>query len=591
VSPGRKSGRTDCTTKEAKVNGILSGQQRHGTRSWLGAAALAAGVVLVIAPQAAARALGVEPTGLRAQAPANDAFANAESLLGRGGLVSGSTVEATREPFEPGHGGYSAGASVWYQWTAPNHAQVQISTCDSSFDTILVVYTGTLGGLMEVGESDNNCGRGGSLLAFVASAGTTYRIAVDGAHGEQGEFALQWEHGPANDFFADATELVGQGGSVEGDNVLAGSEPGEPAHGGPGTRSVWYRWTAATTGPVVFETCSAAIDTLLAGYRGSSVSALTRIDSNDDFCAETGSLIGFDAVGGETYRIAVDGYNSETGEFLLRWLRAPYPPRNLARPEVLNPFPLDGTVLNGFEGVWEGAPTSFTFTWQSCDANLTSCQDVAQGRTLRVTAADIGRRFRFVVTAVNQSPYPATAFSDPTAAVRGAPPQNLALPTLSGLAHAGSDLVADPGTWIGTPPIAFQYQWQRCDSGGIGCVDIAGQTGAVIPLDDGVVGARVRVIVHAQNPYGGSAASAITTEVVAARARVAARRCVVPKLRRKTLAAARTALRRSGCSSGRIRRVYSRSIRRGRVVAQTPRAGARRAHGFKVRLDLSKGRR
>jgi PASTA domain len=104
-------------------------------------------------------------------------------------------------------------------------------------------------------------------------------------------------------------------------------------------------------------------------------------------------------------------------------------------------------------------------------------------------------------------------------------------------------------------------------------------------------GSRVRVIVHAENAYGWSAASAATTDVVAARAATAARRCVVPKLRGKTVASARAAMRRAGCSSGRIRRVYSQSIRKRRVVSQTPRASARRTHGFKVRLNLSKGRR
>lgn len=68
-----------------------------------------------------------------------------------------------------------------------------------------------------------------------------------------------------------------------------------------------------------------------------------------------------------------------------------------------------------------------------------------------------------------------------------------------------------------------------------------------------------------------------------------AARCVVPRLVGKTLAVARTALRRSRCTVGRIRRVRSRKARVGRVITQSPRAGSRRPRGTKV--SLSVGRR
>jgi subtilisin family serine protease len=64
-------------------------------------------------------------------------------------------------------------------------------------------------------------------------------------------------------------------------------------------------------------------------------------------------------------------------------------------------------------------------------------------------------------------------------------------------------------------------------------------------------------------------------------------RCVVPRLLGKTLPAARAALRRSHCAVGRIRRVRSRRV--GRIVAQSLRAGVRRARG--TRVNLSVGRR
>jgi PASTA domain/Divergent InlB B-repeat domain len=70
----------------------------------------------------------------------------------------------------------------------------------------------------------------------------------------------------------------------------------------------------------------------------------------------------------------------------------------------------------------------------------------------------------------------------------------------------------------------------------------------------------------------------------------AARTCRVPNVVGQRLATARTRIRRANCSVGRIR--YARSKRaRGRVIAQSPRPGARRPRGAKVNLAVSRGRR
>jgi Ca2+-binding RTX toxin-like protein len=68
-------------------------------------------------------------------------------------------------------------------------------------------------------------------------------------------------------------------------------------------------------------------------------------------------------------------------------------------------------------------------------------------------------------------------------------------------------------------------------------------------------------------------------------------RCVVPNVKRLTLRAARAALRKKRCSAGRIARAYSTRVKRGRVMAQKPRAGTRLPVRGKVRLTLSRGRK
>jgi hypothetical protein len=68
-------------------------------------------------------------------------------------------------------------------------------------------------------------------------------------------------------------------------------------------------------------------------------------------------------------------------------------------------------------------------------------------------------------------------------------------------------------------------------------------------------------------------------------------RCRVPNVRRKTLRAARVAIRRAGCTVGRVRAVRSARFRKGRVIRQGVRAGARVRRGSRVALVVSRGRR
>jgi hypothetical protein len=65
-------------------------------------------------------------------------------------------------------------------------------------------------------------------------------------------------------------------------------------------------------------------------------------------------------------------------------------------------------------------------------------------------------------------------------------------------------------------------------------------------------------------------------------------KCIVPRLRGKTLRAARIALVRARCGLGRVRRVRSRRSLRGRVISQSLRAGTRRPRGAKVNLVLGR---
>ncbi len=126
--------------------------------------------------------------------PANDAFANAIVItLNSTGTttVNGFNTNATKEPGEPSHAVNSGpsqadnpgGRSVWWRWTSPSAGNVTIDTRGSYCDTILGVYTGNaLGNLTRIANNDDvSAGTiQASTVTFAVTAGTAYRIAVDG---------------------------------------------------------------------------------------------------------------------------------------------------------------------------------------------------------------------------------------------------------------------------------------------------------------------------------------------------------------------------------------------------------------------------
>ena len=65
--------------------------------------------------------------------------------------------------------------------------------------------------------------------------------------------------------------------------------------------------------------------------------------------------------------------------------------------------------------------------------------------------------------------------------------------------------------------------------------------------------------------------------------------CVVPKLKKKTLKQARTALRRAGCAVGRVSRKRSSKVRKGRIISIRPAAGRRLKRNAKIAIVVSSG--
>ena len=277
-------------------------------------------------------------------AVSNDAFATRSLLTGGTNIVAGHNYGATLELDEPNHAGVTNGASVWWTWTAPGNGLVMVNTLGSTnsvgaaLDTVLAVYTGnTLGSLVTVAANDDAPGQGSaSAVAFRASSGTTYQIAVAGkvSNGTTavGGIVLSLVQAPDNDFFANRLAFPPGASRVTDNNASASKELNEPDHAQvQGGKSVWWSWIAPSSGDFQLDTSGSSFDTLLAVYSGTNIGALTFVASSDGDPIDNYyiSRLTFTAVVGAEYSFAVDGKQGASGDI------------------VINLKPVDaGTVLN-----------------------------------------------------------------------------------------------------------------------------------------------------------------------------------------------------------------------------------------------------
>lgn len=99
-------------------------------------------------------------------------------------------------------------------------------------------------------------------------------------------------------------------------------------------------------------------------------------------------------------------------------------------------------------------------------------------------------------------------------AAAGTPPAVTSQPSISGTAQKDQTLAAQSGSWSGTTPIAFTYQWRRCSASGGDCGDVKGATGQTYTLGSGDVGRSLRVQVTASNSAGSAQAVSGPTAIV-----------------------------------------------------------------------------
>ncbi|NHC14181.1 Calx-beta domain-containing protein [Motilibacter deserti] len=133
----------------------------------------------------------------------NDDFSFPDQIAGPSGAVFGTTYGSSPDQGELPVDGNPGGRSVWFQWQAPVTGRVAFDTSGSgaAFDTMLEVSRARPGGAGDqervVAVDDECCDH--ADLEFEATAGTVYRVRLDGhryASGAvaEGQYRLAWHY-------------------------------------------------------------------------------------------------------------------------------------------------------------------------------------------------------------------------------------------------------------------------------------------------------------------------------------------------------------------------------------------------------------
>src|SRR5215208_2546484 len=268
------------------------------------------------------------PAGARADAPANDDFADAQALV-TGVAATGDTSEASAEDGEPAHSAANGpNRSVWFTWTPESGGLARTSACGSGCDPVVAVYGGSaLQGIFfsKLANNDDGCGVDStSMVHLRVTAGVTYRVVLDGwGSGDAGAYSMDADvlgdpgQPPANDDLDHEFGVTGTHVHATGTNVGATSGWNEWPASGP--QLVWWRWASPVSGQVHVDTCASGFDTILGVVRRSE-GIWAGGESAGGGCGDGGTrgMVTFNAIEDVEYWIGVGGEAGTTGAIDLR---------------------------------------------------------------------------------------------------------------------------------------------------------------------------------------------------------------------------------------------------------------------------------
>ncbi len=160
------------------------------------------------------------------QGPPNDFFVNAIPLSGTSGTVLATNTAASKEVGEPDPAGNPGGKSLWWTFTPSSDGLFTLSTSNSTFNTIMGLYTGTnvadLTTIVDNAEAYSGAPGGFSYISQAVRAGQTYYILVDGYNGMSGTISLTYSFAPQTVYHLTANTSGGGTVQLLTTNLLGG---------------------------------------------------------------------------------------------------------------------------------------------------------------------------------------------------------------------------------------------------------------------------------------------------------------------------------------------------------------------------------
>ena len=427
-----------------------------------------------------------------------------------GQLGNGTTTDA-KEPVEVkglsgATGGVAAGANFSLASYASKPANTALPTIsgEAKDEKTLTASTGTWTGTPTITYSYQweSCNTKGESCVNISSAtsatytiaheqvGHTLRVKVTAKNGAAEPLAISVQTAVVAASAPTNTVLPVISGEAKDEQTFSastGTWAGSPAI------TYGYQWESCNTSG---ESCSN-----ISGATGSS------------------RTIAHEQVG-HTLRVKVTATNS-AGEASVISAQtavvAASAPTNTVLP-VISGEAKDEQTVSASTGTWAGSPAiTYSYQWEGCNTSGESCVNISSATSSTYTVAHerVGHTLRVKVTATN-SAGEASVISAQTATVVTSAPVNTVLPVISGEAMEEKTVTASTGTWAGTPPLEYSYQWEDCDSLGQGCLPISGATGASYQPSAADIGEALVVSVTAANAAGSTAASSEPTAVVMA---------------------------------------------------------------------------
>ncbi|MBI2692542.1 MAG: hypothetical protein HYX29_11435 [Solirubrobacterales bacterium] len=366
--------------------------------------------------------------------PANDDFANAQVLSNDRGMAYFDLSESTTEATEPLAVGAIA-RTIWFSYTPSTTGLVKFSVCSPDpglaiAGANLSAFSGpSLDALVSEANSSGNCPVdqvNAEIAQLSVNAGITYSLQLGSTADTEilgGSLIYDFNSAPpANDDFADATEITGAlPQTIDADNGLATrglDEPGDDFWGP--WNSLWYRWTSDFDGVLSIDTCSTssngetAVDSRVNIYTEDGAPAelfgLSLFGTAGDGCQQPKTLLSheyFYVTSGTEYWINLSNVADQFGHDYKLRLRRVVDPETTADPYI---FPnggqpqVGGTYSIGdYEWAADPGIGAFEYQWLRCDSDGNGCSEIDGATTVSyvVQAVDLGYRLRARITARN----------------------------------------------------------------------------------------------------------------------------------------------------------------------------------------------